>query len=109
MGIAGMEAADMESLGLATTLTHRLKGMLCSDSWDGELLLAPCHDVHTVGMRYAIDVAFLGEDGLVMKAVRDVGPGRRIRCRGACAVLERQADDARSWYTEGQRVAMCGK
>ncbi|MBO4364750.1 MAG: DUF192 domain-containing protein, partial [Eggerthellaceae bacterium] len=68
---------------------------------------APCRGIHTVGMKYAIDVAFIDSGGLVLKAVRGVRPGERVRCRGSCAVLERQADADHYWYEEGQHVAMC--
>ena len=96
----------MGRLRLATSLPCRLKGMLGEGSPEGELLLAPCRDIHTFGMRHDIDEAFFSSSGEVMRAERNVGPGRRIRCKGACAVVERRADDELGWYQEGQRVMM---
>ena len=44
---------------------------------EGEgLLLEPCRSVHTIGMAYPIDVLFIAKDGRVVKAVRDLKPGR---------------------------------
>lgn len=97
----------MRTFKLATSFLGRAKGMLGLNAWDGELLLVPCHDIHTFGMKHALDVAFINEDGVVVKAVRALQPGKRVRCKEACAVLERQADGARCWYEEGQCIAMC--
>ena len=52
------------------------------------LLLPKCSSVHTFGMKFALDVYFLGHDGTIL-AVRRAVPPRRFRaCRGAAAVLE---------------------
>ncbi len=34
------------------------------------MVLTPCRWVHTIGMRFPLDVAYVGEDGVVLKAVR---------------------------------------
>lgn len=36
---------------------------------EGALILRPCRWVHTVGMRFPIDVAYVDGDGVVVKAV----------------------------------------
>ncbi len=55
---------------------------------DGALLLRDCRSVHTVGMRFAIRVAFLDADLRVL-VVRDARPGRLlVRHRRAASVLE---------------------
>jgi hypothetical protein len=96
----------MGKLLLATSVLGRLRGMLCERCGQDELLLAPCRDIHTYGMRHDIDVAFFSSAGEVVMSERNVKPGRRIRCKDACAVLERVADDDLGWYQEGQRVMM---
>jgi uncharacterized membrane protein (UPF0127 family) len=58
---------------------------------DCGLLIPRCSSVHTFGMRFAIDIAFLGPDGQVLRLERAVPPRRVLRCRGAVAVLERRA------------------
>ena len=53
------------------------------------LLIARCRSVHTFGMRFALDLAWLDQEGRVIRVDRGV-PGRRIRrCRAAHAVVER--------------------
>lgn len=70
---------------------QRLRGLLGVRSLgEGEgLLLTPCASVHTVGMGFPIDVAFLGPDGRVLAVHPSLPPGRftRIR-RGASHALE---------------------
>ena len=44
-------------------------GGACAAATDveGALVLRPCRNVHTVGMRFAIDVAFCDRDGIVIR------------------------------------------
>jgi uncharacterized protein len=44
----------------------RGKGLLGRDGFTGALIIRPCRQVHTVGMRFAIDVAFCDDDGVVL-------------------------------------------
>ena len=56
----------------------------------GHALLIPrCRSVHTFGMRFALDLAWLDADGRVLRTDRGVPPGRIRSCRDASAVLER--------------------
>lgn len=91
-------------LVLATRLTSRLRGLLMSPASDAILLLAPCRDIHTFGMGYAIDVAFIDESGMVVQSRRDVMPNRRLRNGRAAAVLERFAIPREVWFEEGDRL-----
>ncbi len=52
------------------------------------LLIPRCAAVHTFGMRFALDVFFLGEDDEVLAVRRAVPPRRFVAHRGAAAVLE---------------------
>lgn len=52
------------------------------------LLIPRCAAVHTFGMRFALDVFFLGEDDEVLAVRRAVPPRRFVARRGAAAVLE---------------------
>ncbi len=104
------EAPEIKlSLMLATGAVKRARGLLLGKSGDDALLLAPCNDVHTVGMRRAIDVAFVDGTGLVIEAHRSVGPLRRLRNKGAVAVIERFASCETPWFSEGERVALSAK
>ncbi|MFV0308547.1 MAG: DUF192 domain-containing protein [Desertimonas sp.] len=48
----------------------RRRGLLGRDGLEGAIVLRPARWVHTVGMRFAIDVAYLDDDGLVVKTVQ---------------------------------------
>ena len=42
----------------------------------GGLLLVPCASVHTLGMRFPVDVAFLDGRGRILETKADLPPGR---------------------------------
>jgi uncharacterized membrane protein (UPF0127 family) len=62
------------------------------------LLIPRCSSVHTFGMRFRLDVAFVGADGAVLRVDRDVQPRRVLRCPGARGVVEARAGTAPSVY-----------
>jgi uncharacterized membrane protein (UPF0127 family) len=56
---------------------------------DEGVWLAPCRAIHTVGMRYAIDVVFVDRAGCVVRLCRNVRPNRLVvTCAAADAVVE---------------------
>jgi hypothetical protein len=61
---------------------------------DEALLIEPCASVHTVGMRYSLDLAFLDGEGRVCDLRRDVPPLRLAASRSARATLELAAGAA---------------
>jgi uncharacterized protein len=75
---------------VATTRRSRLLGLALLDRGRaGEGLLIPgCRSVHTIGMRFPLDLLFLDRDGQVIELRRSVPPGRIARNRAADAVLE---------------------
>jgi uncharacterized protein len=75
---------------VATTRRARLLGLALLDrARAGPGLVIPrCRGVHTFGMRFALDVAFLAEDGSVVAARKGVPPGRIVHEAGAHVVLE---------------------
>ena len=87
---------------LAVSAGARLRGLNALAGSD-VLLLAPCRDIHTVGMARPIDIAFLDAKGSVVRAERGVPPGTRRRCSGAVAVLERY-EAAEAWFDAGDEV-----
>jgi uncharacterized membrane protein (UPF0127 family) len=52
------------------------------------LLIPRCSSVHTFGMRFALDLYFLGRRGEVIAVRLAVQPRRLAFCGGASAVLE---------------------
>ena len=55
------------------------------------LVLPRCRAVHTVGMRFALDLVFLDPGGRVLRVALRVPPWRVVSCPGAAAVLEAPA------------------
>jgi hypothetical protein len=43
---------------------------------DEALLIAPCAAIHTLGLRFSMDLAFLNAEGRVTKVVKSVKPNR---------------------------------
>ncbi|MEI6402620.1 MAG: DUF192 domain-containing protein [Actinomycetota bacterium] len=58
------------SAEVADTRSARRRGLLGRTSVDGAFVLPRCRWVHTVRMRFPLDVAYLDDEGTVMKTVR---------------------------------------
>ncbi len=80
---------------LAASGFARLRGLLGCRALgrDAALLIERCGAVHTVGMRFALDLVFLDRSWRVTRVVRDVPPGRLWAGGGwrAARVLESEA------------------
>jgi uncharacterized membrane protein (UPF0127 family) len=78
----------------AQTFLSRLVGLLGTAAIaEGEgLWIVPCRSVHTLGMRYPIDVAFLDARGVVVGTLEGLPPNRIGRVfRDARGALELRA------------------
>lgn len=85
------------TIEIADTPGARLRGLLGRDGVDGGLLLRPAMQVHTVGMRFAIDVAFC-DRGLVVVRTVAMAPNRFSRpVWRSRAVLEAEAGTFARW------------
>jgi uncharacterized membrane protein (UPF0127 family) len=62
------------------------------------LLIERCRSVHTLGMRFALDLLWLDRDGRLLRTDRAVSPRRVRTCLRARSVVEATAG-------EGERVA----
>ena len=83
----------------------KLRGLLGTGVGAEPVALVGCAQVHTFGMRYRIDVAFVGAGGRVLGAWRSLPPGRVVGCRGAALCLERPHGRA-PWPKEGELVVV---
>jgi uncharacterized membrane protein (UPF0127 family) len=85
------------TIEVAKTPFKRMKGLLGRTTLpDGHgLLILPCNAVHTLGMRFAIDLYFFDKTGNLVRTYRQVPPGKWWRGGGlrAYAVLETRAGD----------------
>ena len=82
---------------VASTFGQRLKGLLGRDGLDGALVLRPARSVHTIGMRFPIDVAFCDRELRVlstctMRRHRLGAPRRRAK-----VVVEAEAGAFERW------------
>lgn len=61
-----------------TWFWERMRGLLGTRSLPvgTGLLIDPCAAVHTIGMRYSLDLIFLDRHGVVVRVCRNVQPGR---------------------------------
>lgn len=74
---------------LARGAPARLRGLLGRDGLEWALVLLSCGSVHTIGMRFAIDVAFVDRAMLVVDGLR-LPPGRMNRGHGPVCVSRRK-------------------
>jgi uncharacterized protein len=82
---------------LAETALTRMRGLLGRrelPSGEG-ILLRPASSVHMAFMRFPIDAVFLDRDLRVVKIAADLRPWRAAGSRGAKAVLELPAGEAK--------------
>ena len=81
-------------------MRSRTKGLLGRNAIDGALLLDKTKSVHTIGMKFPIDVAFCDEDMKVLRIV--TMPKHRVskfEFRAACAI-ETAAGRFNHWQIE---------
>ncbi len=91
------EGEVLASLELAESWRARSRGLLGRDGIDGALLLPHARSVHTIGMRFPIDVAFCDGE---MRVVRLVTMPRHRVSRPvwrARAVVEAEAGAFARW------------
>jgi len=70
------------------------------------LWIAPCPSVHTLGMRYPIDVIFCDGDGRIVRIVENLQPDRVASAKGARHTCEMLAGAARTiGLNAGDRLA----
>ena len=87
----------LASARVATSRRERRRGLLGQQGCDGALILPRCRWVHTVGMRFALDVAFLDGENRVVK-VADVGRFRLCApVGGAHTVIEAERGAFARW------------
>jgi uncharacterized membrane protein (UPF0127 family) len=91
------EGEVLASLEVAESRRDRRRGLQGREGVDGALLLRPARSVHTLGMRFPIDVAFCDADLRVIRVVRM--PRHRVSrvVWRARAVIEAEAGSFDRW------------
>ena len=97
MGWLVSDARVLASAEVAADRAARRRGLLRRDGLEGALVLRPCRWVHTVGMRFPLDVAYVGADGIVVKTVRMARHRVGFPVPGATWVIEAQAGAFERW------------
>jgi uncharacterized membrane protein (UPF0127 family) len=87
----------LATLEVARSVRARSRGLLGRDGIDGALLLQRAKSVHTFGMRFPIDVAFVDRDLVVIRtvAMRPWRVGRVVL--KAHGVIEAEAGSFARW------------
>ncbi len=91
------DARVLASVEIADARAARRKGLLGRDGLDGALALQPCRWVHTIGMRFPIDVAFVDDDGVVVKTMQMRQRRVGVPVWRASSVIEAEAGAFARW------------
>lgn len=67
------------------------------------MLITRCGSIHTFGMRYPLDVAFLSEVGVVLAVFRDVAPGEFRSHPEAWCAIERPSREG-AWLEKDEQL-----
>ena len=102
MGWLVRDGQVLATLDIAESRADRRRGLLRRDTIEGALLLRPCRAVHTIGMRFPLDVAFCGEPDdegfLPVVAIRRMGRHRLgLPAPRATSVIEAAAGAFGRW------------
>jgi uncharacterized protein len=82
---------------VAEGFTQRSKGLLGRTSFEGAMVLPRTRSVHTIGMKFPIDVAFCDKDLRVL-GVTTLPPWRlSVPRRGGRSVIEARAGAFERW------------
>ena len=82
---------DLRCVYVADTFATRLVGLLSRKALAEHeaMLIVPCKSIHTIGMRFTIDVIFLDKENKVLGMSSNVKPYRlRWAPKGTFSVLE---------------------
>jgi uncharacterized membrane protein (UPF0127 family) len=99
----------LAAVEVADTFGGRMRGLLGRDGIEGALLLRPAKSVHTIGMRFPVDVAFCRRD-LTVVDVTTMAPFRVGRPRlAAHCVIEAERGAFERWRLQpGDQLELKG-
>jgi uncharacterized membrane protein (UPF0127 family) len=102
-GLERRELADGCVVFTARTFSQRRRGLSKLDELPAGhgLHILKCRSVHTVGMRFPLDLIWLDRDGQVVEVTRDVKPRRSAGCLRARTVVEVNAGEADRFIAAG--------
>jgi uncharacterized membrane protein (UPF0127 family) len=87
----------LASLEVATSRRDRRRGLIGRDGFEGALLIERARSVHTVGMRFPIDVAFCDAGLEVIRTTQLVPHRVTLPVARARSVIEAEAGRFAHW------------
>jgi uncharacterized membrane protein (UPF0127 family) len=101
-------ATVASAVEIADTSAKRRRGLLGRDHLPSgsALVLTRCNAIHTIGMRFPIDVAFVDSKGRVRKVVHALGPWRMAISPLAVSAIELAAGELRDGLQVGDRIQL---
>ncbi len=68
----------LENVRIAQSYFTRLKGLLGREDLDNSegLVIKPCNSIHTIGMKFCIDVAFVDKNNIIIHIIKNMAPGK---------------------------------
>jgi uncharacterized protein len=91
------EGDVLAAADVADGLGARAKGLLGRTGYEGAMVLPRTRSVHTIGMRFPIDVAICDRDLVVLDVVRVVPMRMTLPRRRGRMVIEAQAGAFERW------------
>ncbi|MCP3668885.1 MAG: DUF192 domain-containing protein [Gammaproteobacteria bacterium] len=82
--------AKLSGVNKTESITERTKGLLGKQELlenDG-IWITPCNSIHTLGMKYALDIIYINRKGVIKKTVSQMRPRRVSLCLGAHGTIE---------------------
>lgn len=86
----------LDNVKIADSFFTRLKGLLGESGLrPGEgLVIKPCNSIHTFGMKFPIDVAFVDKNNMIVHIMEDIPKGKMSPIvKGAKYVIETRAGE----------------
>jgi len=91
------DARVLASAEVAPDGASRRRGLLGRDELDGAFVIQGCRWVHTLGMRFAIDVAYLDDKCMVVKVTHMARHRLGLPVGGATWVVEASSGAFERW------------
>jgi len=99
----------LEDAMVADTMFARMKGLIGRSGLESGqgMVLKPANSVHTFGMKFAIDVAFIDRRGRVLRLLKEMVPGRLgpIVLGSVCVVEAAAGEFAKAGLKEGDLLS----
>ena len=91
------DARVLASAEIADSRRARRRGLIGRESIDGALVIDPCRRIHTIGLKFPIDVAYLDVDGVVVQTLHLQRVRMGIPVWNARRVIEAEAGAFGRW------------